>query len=103
MTTYAHILFQFIYVVHRSGGLNLNDMYSNLPRSLKSELLVKQCVEEDEEVIKKRQKMVESMKPSELGNINGLGDFPIPNALESIFKSGDKPVKPPRNKDEKRE
>ena len=88
-------------VSNRSGGLNLEDMYNNLPRSLKSEVLCKVKVEEDEERLKKRQKIVETYKPSELGNINSLSDFPVPCALENIFK--DNPKAPPRNKDAKRE
>ncbi len=41
-------------------------MYSNLPRSLKAECLVRTKVEEDEEVLKERQKTVETTRPAEL-------------------------------------
>ena len=80
------------------GGLNLEDMYSNLPRAFKSEVLVKSKVQDDEEKITQRRKMVESMKPAELAQINSLGDFPMPSALENIFKSGDRPKPPSRKK-----
>ena len=80
------------------GGLNLEDMYSNLPRAFKSEVLVKSKVQEDEEKITQRRKIVESMKPAELAQIKGLGDFPMPSALENIFKGSDRPKPPSRKK-----
>ena len=85
--------------------MNIEDMYSNLPRSLKQECLVVAKVEDDEEVIKERKKIVETMKPSELSQLRSLSDFPVPSALENIFKTSDKPKAPPRKeKDaEKRE
>ena len=80
------------------GGLNLEEMYSNLPRAFKSEVLVKSKVQEDEEKLAQRRKIVESMKPAELAQINSLGDFPMPSALENIFKSGGERPKPPSRK-----
>lgn len=74
---------------------NLEDMYSNLPRALKTEVLVRTKFE-DEEVLKKRQKLVETMKPSELASITSISDIPIPSALENIFKSSEKPAPPAR-------
>ena len=73
-------------------------MYSNLPRAFKSEVLVKSKVQEDEEKITQRRKIVESMKPAELAQIKGLGDFPMPSALENIFKGSDRPKPPSRKK-----
>ena len=46
--------------------MKVEDMYSNLPRSLKAECLVRTKVEEDEAVLKERQRVVESTKPAEL-------------------------------------
>ena len=71
-------------------------MYDNLPRSLKTELLVRTKVEEDEQVLKKRQEIVAANKPAELAQIGGLSDFPVPTALENIFKGA--PPKPPSRK-----
>ena len=85
------------------GGLNLEDMYSNLPRAFKSEVLVKSKVQDDEEKITQRRKMVESMKPAELAQINSLGDFPMPSALENIFKSSEGPKPPSRKKQDMEE
>ncbi len=68
-------------------------MYSNLPRSLKTECLVRTKVEEDEEVLKERQKVVESLKPADLSQFHSISDFPVPSALENIFR---KPTAPPR-------
>nr|XP_040577522.1 titin homolog isoform X4 [Lepeophtheirus salmonis] len=85
-----------------SKPMNLEEMYNNLPRSLKTELLVK-SVENDQELTKKRQKMVESMKPKQLAQIGSLSEFPVPSALENIFKEKDstatpRPEKRARNK-----
>ena len=50
--------------------MKLEDMYSTIPRSLQTQLLVRAETDEaDEEVMKKRQKMVETMKPAELAEI----------------------------------
>ncbi|CAB4056705.1 unnamed protein product [Lepeophtheirus salmonis] len=76
-----------------SKPMNLEEMYNNLPRSLKTELLVK-SVENDQELTKKRQKMVESMKPKQLAQIGSLSEFPVPSALENIFKEKDSTATP---------
>ena len=80
-------------------------MYDNLPRSLQQQLLVKTKAGQDEELIKMRQEIVATKKPAELSQIGGLGDIPVPTALENIFKTG--PPQPPHRKsrderDEKR-
>jgi hypothetical protein len=80
----------------------LEDMYSNLPRSLKSECLVR-TKEENPEKQKSRKEMIESMKPAELAQLHGLGDFPMPTALENIFKGSDKPKAPSRKKQDMEE
>ena len=71
-------------------------MYDNLPRSLQQQCLVRTKVEEDEEVLKKRQEIVATKKPAELAQIGGLSDLPVPTALENIFKGG--PPTAPRRK-----
>lgn len=75
-------------------------MYSSLPKSLKAECLVRTKVEENEDVLRKRQHMVDTKKPAELAQFNSLADFPLPSRIENIFKSGgDKePKAPPRRK-----
>ncbi len=78
--------------------MNLEDMYSNLPRSLKAEVLVRTKVEDDEDVLKERQNLVTTMKPAQLAQFNSLADFPMPARLERVFKGGDKPKAPKRNK-----
>lgn len=79
-------------------------MYSKLPRSLKAECLVKSTVEdEDEGVMRERRELVKNATPAELSRLHGLSDFPMPSALENIFK--EKPTAPSRKKgkdDEKR-
>ena len=59
-------------------------LYGKLPSSLKSELLVK-TVEDDPEVTKQRQELCRSMSPAQLGEIRGLGDFPVPDAIENLL------------------
>ena len=49
-----------------SSRMNVEDMYSNLPRSLKAECLVRTKVEADPEVLKERKQIVESSRPAEL-------------------------------------
>ena len=74
-----------------SKKINLEDMYSNLPRSLKTEVLVR-TVEEDPEILSKRKALVESKRPAELAQFESIADFPLPEVLEGIFK----PVPPKR-------
>ena len=72
-------------------------MYDNLPHSLtQKQLLVKTKVEEDPEVLKKRQDLVATKKPAELAHIGGFNELPVPTALENIFKGG--PPTAPRRK-----
>ena len=65
-------------------------MYSNLPRSLKQECLVRAKVEANEDVLKERQKIVETTTPSDLAKFKSVSDIPIPSALENIFKTPEK-------------
>lgn len=64
--------------------------YEGLPESLKSELLVRSKTGEDTEVLKERQELVKSKKPSELAQMSGLEDFPLPTRIETL-------VRPKRN------
>ena len=59
------------------------DIYASLPRSLKSELLVRNKVEEDEEELKRRQNLVETKSPAELSQINSLSEVPVPRRIEA--------------------
>lgn len=79
-----------------SSRMKIDDMYSNLPRSLKAECLVRSKVEEDETKLRERQKIVQTMKPAELASFSSITDFPVPSALENIFKTSEKPEAPPR-------
>merc|ERR1711970_613106 len=59
-------------------------MYASLPRSLKSELLVKTCVE-DPEIQQERKALTESKSVSELSQIKSLSDIPIPENIEKLI------------------
>ena len=65
--------------------MTLEDMYETLPRSLKTEVLVKSRVMEDPEELERRKELIESKKPKELSKINGLNDFPIPTRIETLI------------------
>lgn len=71
--------------------MTLEGMYETLPRSLKTEVLVKSRVMEDPEELERRKELIEAKKPSELSKINGFNDFPIPTRIESLMsKKGNK-------------
>ena len=40
----------------------------------------------DEDQLKQRQQMVQTKSPTELSEIRGLADLPIPTKLENLFK-----------------
>ena len=62
-------------------------MYSTLPRSMRETKLVTNCREMlDEDQLKLRQDLVQTKSPTELSEIRGLSDLPIPTKLENIFK-----------------
>ncbi len=54
------------------------NLYDKLPGSLKTEVLVKSKMVEDDEVVKQRMQMTREMSPNELSQFHGLGDFPVP-------------------------
>merc|ERR1719384_2878607 len=79
------------------------DIYASLPRSLKSELLVRNKVEENEEELKRRQNLVETKTPGELSQINSLSEVAVPRRIEAWLhgSSGmDQQSSLPRNKQE---
>ena len=90
-----YLLITTVFHFSLSSRVKLDDMYGNLPRALKSECLVRTKVEEDENVLAERRKIVESMSPAELGQLNSLSDIPMPSALEKIFKTSEKSAKQP--------
>ena len=59
------------------------DIYASLPRSLKSELLVRNKVEEDAEELKRRRELVETKTPGELSQIHTLNEVPVPRRIEA--------------------
>ena len=71
------------------------NLYEKLPDSLKAECLVRSKVVEDDKVLKERQELTRTMSPSELGQIHGLSDFPVP----TLRKKRDKEEKPKNGED----
>ena len=76
----------FIYNRHEKG------MYNTLPKSMKSQLLVKSIVE-DQEVSKTNAEAVKARSVHELSQIHGLDDIPLPAAIDSfVGRTGSRPV-----------
>ena len=94
--------------------MNLNDMYSTLPKSLTMELAVKTKVIvafskpfpphshqiNDPAVVEERRKLTAEHTPMELGNIGSMADLPIPTPISNPFnkQAADTPEKPKRKK-----
>ena len=74
-------------------SLNPQDIYATLPKSLKSEVLVRSRVE-DPEVQRQRRELTQSKSVSELAQVKSLSDFPIPANIEKLIQ-GRGAVKPP--------
>jgi len=79
-----------------SSKMNVNDMYSTLPKSLTMELAVTTKVNKNQEEASRRQKLTQEKTPTELGNIGSISELPIPSALQNIFAKSDAPEKPQR-------
>merc|ERR1719266_3041836 len=79
--------------------MNVNDMYSTLPKSLTMELAVKTKIN-DPAVAEERRKLTAEHTPMELGNIGSLADLPIPTPISNLFNkpAADTPEKPKRKK-----
>ncbi len=56
---------------------------STLPKSLKSEVLVRARVE-DEEVLRERRKLVQTVSVGELARVGSPADIPVPKTLGNI-------------------
>merc|ERR1719348_2189725 len=62
------------------------NLYATLPRSLKSEILVKSVVE-DHEVQMQNMALTQSKSVSELSQIKSLSEFPIPDRIEKLINN----------------
>ncbi len=66
-------------------------LYGTLPRSMRETKLVCAVREmNDEEELKRRQELVQSRSPTQLAQIGGLSDMPVPTRLEGLFKKRDR-------------
>jgi len=79
-----------------SSKMNINDMYSTLPKAFTMELAVTTKVNKDQEEIARRQKLIQEKTPAELGNIGSLSELPIPSALQNLLTKSEAPEKPKR-------
>ncbi len=69
--------------VTKPSGLK-ESMYASLPRTMKSEVLVKTKVE-DPEVMEQRRQLAQSKSVGELAKVSGLSDFPVPSPIENLL------------------
>ena len=67
----------------KTRSLSARNLYDSLPRSLKSEVLVKTRLE-DPEVQKERAGLVSSKSVSELSQVTSLSEFPVPKTIERL-------------------
>merc|ERR1712088_194804 len=60
-------------------------LYSTLPRSMRETKLVTNVkVEEDEEVLRARQELVQTRTPAQLSTITSISDLPVPSKLTKM-------------------
>ena len=64
-----------------------------IPASLKSELIVTSTVE-DPEVVARNRELIKNKSVSELSQIRGIDDFPIPENIQNLFKGKPNDQKP---------
>jgi hypothetical protein len=82
---------------HRSLGEILS--YDGLPATLKRECLVRSKVDEDQEELKARQELVNSMNPAELSKMHGISDFPLPRQIDSLVRPSRRQLKSTKDKE----
>ena len=58
----------------------------SVPSSLRSELIVTAKIE-DPEIVAKNKEIIKNKSVSELSQIRGLEEFPIPDKIENLFKN----------------
>ena len=61
------------------------NIYATLPKSLRSEVLVRSRVESPD-VLKSRQELVQSKSVSELSQMRSMADFPVPTSIEHLIQ-----------------
>ena len=62
-------------------------MYGTLPRSMRETKLLTNTREIlDPQELEQRQMLVRSKSPTELAQIQGVGDIPVPTKIQNIFK-----------------
>lgn len=83
---------------NKSAGPLLS--YEGLPEGLKTQLLVRTKEDQDPEMIAQRQELVKTYKPNELGNINGLDEFPLPAMVETLVRPSKRHLKSTKEKGE---
>ena len=83
---------------NKSAGPLLS--YEGLPEGLKTQLLVRTKEDQDPEMMAERKELVKQCKPTELGDINGLGDFPLPAMVETLVRPSKRHLKSTKEKGE---
>lgn len=86
----AHVLNRLLFRTSTSN-LSKQNIYETLPKALKSEMMVRSRME-DPDVSEQRRAVTQTKSVSELSQIHGFGDIPIPGNFERMFQS--KPKEP---------
>ena len=63
-------------------------LYGTLPRSMREKKLLTNTREMlDAKELEQRQELIRSKTPSELAQIQGFGDIPVPSRLQNVVRS----------------
>ncbi len=66
------------------------NIYSTLPRSMKSELLVTSKRQQNSQITVERRKLVQSKSVGELSQVKSLADLPIPTPIMTLWRQGNR-------------
>merc|ERR1712088_940188 len=84
-------------VTEPEGPPETFSLYSTLPRSMRETKLVTNVkVEEDEEVLRARQELVQNRTPAQLSAITSISDLPVPSKLTKMMGSRESSAHAPR-------
>lgn len=62
-------------------------------------MLVRSKTSADPEITRSRMELIERKKPAELGEIRGIGDFPLPAQIETLVRKNKRTLKQTKEKD----
>lgn len=73
------------------SNMSMKDsIYATLPKALTTQEVLVRSRQEDPEVLRQRQELVQSRSVSELAKISSLSEFPIPGNLQRLIRGSSK-------------